>query len=225
MHLSSMQQAILDFRLHLIKPENFHFSYALNLRKSMSWIGKPPSTALEKKFKHKSSFFLLSFYGFLSPLQKSSKLVYFFLTYFETITYSQEIVKEMNRSSCLPNTPSHPMVTSYITIVHYQARFPGSSAGKESACNAGDPGLIPGSGRSAGEGNGYPLQYCGLENSMDCIVHGFAKSQTWLSDFHFHFHQARWLILDILLKKGKKNVQPGQPSQPSASSYLSAHKQ
>ena len=45
--------------------------------------------------------------------------------------------------------------------------FPGSSAGKESACNAGDPGLIPGLGRSPGEGKGYPLQYSGLENSMD----------------------------------------------------------
>ena len=51
------------------------------------------------------------------------------------------------------------------------------SAGKESACNVGDLGLIPGSGRSPGEGNGYPLQYSGLENSMDCIVHGVAKSQ------------------------------------------------
>ena len=45
--------------------------------------------------------------------------------------------------------------------------FTGSSAGKESACNAGDPGSIPGLGRSAGEGIGYPLQYSGLENSMD----------------------------------------------------------
>ena len=45
--------------------------------------------------------------------------------------------------------------------------FPGSSAGKESACNAGDPGSISGSGRSSGEGKGYPLQYSGLENSMD----------------------------------------------------------
>ena len=45
--------------------------------------------------------------------------------------------------------------------------FPGSSAGKESACNARDPGSIPGSGRSAGEGIGYPLQYSGLEKSMD----------------------------------------------------------
>ena len=62
--------------------------------------------------------------------------------------------------------------------------FPHSSVGKESACNAGDPSSIPGSGRFPGEGKGYPLQYSGLENSMDCIVHGVAKSQTWLSDFH-----------------------------------------
>ena len=66
-----------------------------------------------------------------------------------------------------------------------RVRFPGGSAGKESACNAGDLGLIPGLGRSPGEGKGYPLQYSGLENSMDCIVHGVAKSRTLLSDFHF----------------------------------------
>ena len=63
--------------------------------------------------------------------------------------------------------------------------FPGSSAGKEPACNAGDPGLIPGSGRSPGEGIGYPLQYSGLEYSMDCIVNGVAESQTQRRDFHF----------------------------------------
>ena len=103
--------------------------------------------------------------------------------------------------------------------------FPGSSAGKESACNAGDPCSTPRSGRSPGEGRGYPLQYSwaflvgqliknppamqetwfqspgwedplekgktihpllysGLENSMDCIVHGVAKSRIQL---HFHF--------------------------------------
>ena len=56
--------------------------------------------------------------------------------------------------------------------------FPGGSAGKESACNVGDLDLIPGLGRSPGEGNSYPLQYSGLENSMDCIVHGVEKSQT-----------------------------------------------
>ena len=55
---------------------------------------------------------------------------------------------------------------------------------KESACSAGDVGSIRGLGRSPGEGNGYPLQYSGLENSMDCIVHGVEKSQVRLSDFH-----------------------------------------
>ena len=64
--------------------------------------------------------------------------------------------------------------------------FPCGSAGKESACNMGDLGSIPGLGRSPGEGTGYPLQYSGLENSMDCIVHGVAKSRTRLNDFHFH---------------------------------------
>ena len=64
--------------------------------------------------------------------------------------------------------------------------FPCGSAGKESTCNAGDLGLIPGLGRSPGEGKSYPFQYSGLENSMDCIVHGGVKSWTWLSDFHFH---------------------------------------
>ena len=63
--------------------------------------------------------------------------------------------------------------------------FPCGSAGKESAHNVGDLGSSPGLGRSPGEGKGYPLQYSGLENSMDCIVHGVAMSWTRLSDFHF----------------------------------------
>ena len=57
----------------------------------------------------------------------------------------------------------------------------------KTACNVGDPGLIPGLGRSPGEGKGYPLQYSGLENSMDCTVHGVVESRTQLSDLHFHF--------------------------------------
>ena len=61
------------------------------------------------------------------------------------------------------------------------------SAGKESACNAGDLGSFPGLGRSPGDGNGYPLQYSGLENSKNCIVHEGHKESTRLSDFHFHF--------------------------------------
>ena len=106
--------------------------------------------------------------------------------------------------------------------------FPHSSVGKESACNAGNPSLIPELGRSAGEGigyllqyswaslvaqlvenlpaiweiwvrflcwedslrrKGYPLQYSGLENSMDCIVHGVAKSWTWQKVFHFQYFE------------------------------------
>ena len=64
--------------------------------------------------------------------------------------------------------------------------FPGGSAGgKEPACNVGDLSSIPGLGRSPREGKGYPFQYSGLENSMDCIVHGVTKSWTWLSNFYF----------------------------------------
>ena len=68
--------------------------------------------------------------------------------------------------------------------------FLGGSDGKVSACNAGDPGSIPGSGRSPEEGNGNPLQYPCLENPMDrgvlqAAVHGVAKSQTRLRNFTF----------------------------------------
>ena len=65
--------------------------------------------------------------------------------------------------------------------------FPDSSVGEQSTGNEGDPGSIPGLGRSPGEAKGYPLQYSGLENSMDCIVHGVTKSQTQLNDFDFTF--------------------------------------
>ena len=56
--------------------------------------------------------------------------------------------------------------------------FPGGSDSKESACNVGDLASIPGLGRSSRKGDGCPLQYSGLENSMNCIVHGVAKSWT-----------------------------------------------
>ena len=72
-----------------------------------------------------------------------------------------------------------------LQITYNRSVFPCGSAGKESACNAGDLGSIPGLGRSPGEWKGYPLQYSGLGNSMDFVVHGVAKSQTRLSDFHF----------------------------------------
>ena len=63
--------------------------------------------------------------------------------------------------------------------------FPCGSADKESTCNVGDLSLIPGLGRSPGEGKGYPLQYYGLENSRDCIVHGVIKSGTLFATFTF----------------------------------------
>ena len=74
---------------------------------------------------------------------------------------------------------------TYLNVLKaiYDKPFPSGSVGKESACNAGDPGLIPGLGRSPGEGNGNTLQYCCLENSMDrgvgqAAVRGIAESDT-----------------------------------------------
>ena len=76
--------------------------------------------------------------------------------------------------------------------------FPCGSAGKEITCNAGDLGSIPGLGRPPAEGKSHPLQYSGLKNSLDCRVHGVAKSWTRLSDFLFHFlsrsHQQRAVL-------------------------------
>ena len=68
-----------------------------------------------------------------------------------------------------------PVVRYYLFVPMFWG-FPCGSAGKEYAYNVGDPGLIPGLGRSPGEGKGYPLQYSGLENSMEFIVHGVTKS-------------------------------------------------
>ena len=72
--------------------------------------------------------------------------------------------------------------------------FRGGSAVKESTCNLGDLNSIPELERSSGKGKGYPLQYSGLENSTDCIVHGIAKSQTQLNDFHFHLQSKNGVI-------------------------------
>ena len=78
--------------------------------------------------------------------------------------------------------------------------FPCGSAGKESTCNAGDLGSIPRLGRSPGEGKGYPLQYSGLDNSMECIVHGVVKSWTQLSDLHSLTHFTRASLITQLVK-------------------------
>ena len=86
---------------------------------------------------------------------------------------------------------AYPLQDSWASLVaqlRYQC-FPDGSVGKEPACNAGDLGLIPRLGRSPGEGKDYSVQYSGLENSMDCIIHGVTKSRTRLSDFHAHTQQ------------------------------------
>ena len=76
----------------------------------------------------------------------------------------------------------------YLFQIIYLLGFFCGSAGKESTFNAGDLGSSSGLGRSPGKEKGYSLQYSGLENSTDFPgeVHGVAKSQTWLSDFHCH---------------------------------------
>ena len=75
--------------------------------------------------------------------------------------------------------------------------FPCGSAGKESICNAGDLDSIPGLERSPGVGKSYPLQYSGMENSMDCTVHGVTKSWTGLSN-----HSLGWKSLEMRLQVG-----------------------
>ena len=75
---------------------------------------------------------------------------------------------------------NHALLRTYYVL----SGFPDSSVGKESTCNAGDLGSILGLGRSPREGKGYPLQYSGLDSSMDCIATGL-QSQTQLNSFHF----------------------------------------
>ena len=83
----------------------------------------------------------------------------------------------------------------FFSKIFFLGGFPWGSAGKESTCNAGDLGSIPGLGRSLGKRKSYPFQYSGLENSMDCIVHGVAKSWTRLSNsFTFTLNPQGWFL-------------------------------
>ena len=96
------------------------------------------------------------------------------------------------------------LIASLPKFKHFLSGSPGGSDGKESACSVRDPGSVPGLGRTPGEGNGYPLQYSDLENSMDCIVHGVTKSRTWLSDFHF----TSPLVSPMVLNRGNSTLTP-----------------
>ena len=89
-------------------------------------------------------------------------------------------------SACLSCTAGKFFTTAPpgTPITELSSHILSGSAGKESAYRWGRLDFIPGLGRSPGEGHSYPLQYCGLENAMDCIIHGIAKSQTQLSNFH-----------------------------------------
>ena len=116
----------------------------------------------------------------------------------------------------LPGSSAHGIsqarILEWIAISFSLLSHPGnphSSVGKESACNAGDLGSIPGLRRSPGEGKGYPLQYSGLDNSMGYIVHRVTKSWTQLSDFHnnairhitrivYLIRQLSWVLLIVV---------------------------
>ena len=103
--------------------------------------------------------------------------------------------------------------------------FPCGPAGKESACNAGDLGSILGLGRCPGEGKAYPLQYSGLENSMDCIVYGVAKSRTGLSDFYFaSLHFLNSLVQRGLTRPQRRPQQLPKPHSPFHDTDFRPHK-
>ena len=98
------------------------------------------------------------------------------------------------------------MTMELLNKLEYCVGFPGGADGKAAVCSAGDLGSIPGLGRSPGEGKGYPLQYSGLENSMDCIDHGVANSQILLGDFHsfmFCFISCPILCVKVTIKFSK----------------------
>ena len=93
--------------------------------------------------------------------------------------------------------PRNQTRVSFIAGGLYQLSYQGfhcGSAGKESSCNVGNLGLIPGFGRSPGEGNSYPLQYSVLENSIDCIVHGVTESDT-TEGLSLNIHNAYILVV------------------------------
>ena len=106
----------------------------------------------------------------LSSLEKClhRSFAHFFIGFFIFLILSCLYILEINALSVLCLLLFSPILRAIFS--------PCGSAGKESACNAGDLCLIPGLGRSPGEGNAYPLQYSGLEDSMDYTVHGVAKS-------------------------------------------------
>ena len=112
-------------------------------------------------------------------------------SYLNTKTFNIEIKTKINSFKYYFQPPLFCLFFFEISQLYFElglglglGDFPESSAGEESTCNVGELGSIPGLRRSPGEGKGYPLQYCGLENSMGCIVYGVTESDM-MSDFHF----------------------------------------
>ena len=120
--------------------------------------------------------------GFVGGEQGFETLILIFFSIFNSTSIAAQYTNSQD---------SRVINASQLLCHHFGTQgFPGGSHGKASPCNVGDPGSIPGLGRSPGEGNGYPLQYSCLENSMDrgawqATVHGVTKSWTRLSDLTF----------------------------------------
>ena len=108
----------------------------------------------------------------ISPSNEYSGLISFRMDWFDLLAVQGSI------RSLLQHHSSKASILWPFSLFHCLALT--------SACIAGDLGSIPGLGRSPGEGKSYPLQYSGLENSMDCTAHEIPRTQTQLSDFHFH---------------------------------------
>ena len=146
---------------------------------------------------NQSYFFLFFFFFFFFPvclfLQKPANILCFPISFFlhkmsYTVSVFHLAIYSRNHSISVNKSLSHSILQQHLftPLYVYNRGFPGDSEDKASACNAGDPGTIPGLGRSPGEGNGNPLQYPCLENPMDrgawrATVHGVTKSRKRLS--------------------------------------------
>ena len=122
-----------------------------------------PFVPLLGKFHLKAQTFILLFLSCVFGILATKPQSILFSLYVKVLVYSNNQDMEFENSGVIAGG------------------FPCGSASKESACSAGDMSLIPGLGRSPGEGKGYPLQYCGLENSKDCIVCKESDPTEWLS--------------------------------------------
>ena len=120
---------------------------------------------------------------FFKNLKKTPQLPHWVIVRIKWVNKYKHLLSTGHRVVCLSDFICSFIFLAAVGLLH----FPGGSDGEESACNAGDLGSIPGLGRSPGEGNGNPLQYSCLENSMNggtwrATVHGVTKSRTRLSD-------------------------------------------